>query len=377
LKVGIDASLASRRGTGTGRYAALLVQHLVARDRDNDYVLYFRRRDRGDNPLLTVPSPRAQVRITDAPLTLLRLHLNLSLWLRRDGIDVYHSLGFFVPWLWRGKSVVTIHDIHPVLLPQHWWKPGTRTSYLALRLHIPISLRQARWILAPSRYVKETIHQRFHVSPEKILVTPHGVDPFFLAGPGPGEVEAVEERWGARPFFLYVGALAPHKNPSGAIRALARLRERRPSPDARLILVGPPTGAHRQRELVPLIHRLGLTRDVILSGYLEDTILRALYWRAVALVFPSFGEGFGLPLLEAMACGTPLITSPVSALPEVAGEAALYADPRDPDAIAAAMERLLVDGEFRALQSARARARLSTFTWDQPVGQVLRAYRDG
>jgi glycosyltransferase involved in cell wall biosynthesis len=377
VKVGIDASLASRHGTGTGRYAALLVQHLVARDRVNDYVLYFRRRDRGDNPLLSLTGPRVQARITDAPLTLLRLHVNLSLRLRRDGIDVYHSLGFFVPWLWRGKSVVTIHDIHPVLLPQHWWRAGTRTSYLALRLHIPISLRQARWIIVPSQYVKDTICQRFHVSCEKILVAPHGADPFFLTDPSPAEVEAVEQRWGARPFFLYVGELAPHKNPQGAVQALARLRARCPDPDARLIIVGPPAGPYQQRELVPLIQRLGVSRDVVLSGYLDDTVLRALYRRAVALVLPSFGEGFGLPLLEAMACGTPLITSPVSALPEVAGDAALYANPRDPDAIAAAMERLLVDDKLRAEQGARARARLSGFTWDRPVDQVLRAYRDG
>ena len=265
MRVGIDASLASRHGTGTGRYAALLVQHLVARDRDSDYVLYFRRRDRGANPLLSLASPRVQRRVTDAPLTLLRLHLNLSLRLRRDAVDVYHSLGFFVPWLWRGKSVVTIHDIHPVLLPHHWWRPGARTSYLALRLHIPISLRQARWIIAPSQYVKDTIRQRFRIAPEKILVAPHGADPFFLAAPSPAEVEAVERRWGARPFFLYVGELAPHKNPQGAIQALARLRERCPAQDARLIAGGPAAGRYEERELVPLIHRLGLSRDVVLE----------------------------------------------------------------------------------------------------------------
>jgi glycosyltransferase involved in cell wall biosynthesis len=376
VKVGIDASLASRRGTGTGRYAKLLVQHLVARDREHHYVLYFRRRDRDANPLLRLTSPRVQTRVTDAPLTLLRLHLNLSLWLRRDGIDVYHSLGFFVPWLWRGKSVVTIHDIHPVLLPRYWWRPAMRSSYLALRLHIPISLRQAHWVIAPSRYVKETICRRFPIAAEKVLVAPHGADPFFLTAPSPAELEAVEQRWGARPFFLHVGELAPHKNPQGAIRALARLRERCPAGRARLILVGPTTGRYGHRDLVPLIHRLGLSGDVVVSGYLEDTVLRALYRRAVALVLPSFGEGFGLPLLEAMACGTPLITSPVSALPEVAGDAALYADPRNPDAIAAAMERLLFDDQLRADQSARARARVSRFTWDNPVDQVLRAYRD-
>ena len=151
MKIGIDASLAARRGSGTGRYAALLVERLLALDPENDYVLYFRSSDREDNPLFPIRGPRITTRITDAPLTLMRIHMNLPVRLARDGVELYHSLGFFLPWLWRGRMVVSIHDIHPVIQRELWGWPGTRAADLVLRAHIPIALRQARRILTPVR----------------------------------------------------------------------------------------------------------------------------------------------------------------------------------------------------------------------------------
>jgi glycosyltransferase involved in cell wall biosynthesis len=373
VRIGIDASLAARRGTGTGRYAALLVERLVALDRDNDYVLYFRKTDGADNSLCAIEGPRVAKRTTDAPLTLLRLHVNLPIRLASDGVDLYHSLGFFLPWLWRGRTVVMIHDIHPVIQREHWGWAGPRGSHLALRAHIPLAVRQARRILTPSEYVKETVCERYRLPPEKVVVTPHGADPFFLAAPAPGELEASELRVSAGRFLLYVGALAPHKNVAGLLRAFARLRTRPEVAGVRLVAV---TGPERAPDLAPLIQELGLGGAVTLAGYVNDKILRALYHRAQALVLPSFGEGFGLPVLEAMACGTPVVTSRVSALPEVAADAALYVDPREPDDIAAAMGRVLSDEALRRDLAAKGRARAATFSWDRTVAQVLRAYRE-
>lgn len=376
MRIGIDASLASLRGSGTGRYASLLVRQLVALDPDNEYVLYFRSRDPRENPLWPLRGPRLRSRVTDAPFTLLRLHLNLPVRLKADGVELYHSLGFFLPWLWRGKTVVTIHDIHPVLLSEHWWAAGTRTSYLALRAHIPLALSRADRIVTPSAYVKDTIRERFHVPAERIVAIPHGVDPFFLARPTPEEIGAAARRVGAARFFLYAGALAPQKNLTGLVTAFAQLRSEARDGGARLVVVGQPVGRYRERELVPLIRRLGLGESVILAGYVDDALLRALYASAIALVFPSFGEGFGLPVLEAMACGTPIVTSAVSALPEVAGEAALYVDPRDAGEIAAAMARLAADEALRRDLGARGSARAASFSWERTVREVLRVYRE-
>ena len=374
MRIGIDASVAARRWTGTGRFAALLIERLVALDRDNDYVLYFRASDGAEHPLRSLDGPRLARRTTDAPLTLLRLHVNLPIRLGRDGVDLYHSLGFFLPWLWRGRAVVTIHDIHPVIQREHWGWAGPRGANLMLRAHIPLAVRQARRILTPSEYTKQTVCERYRVAPEAVVVAPPGADPFFLAAPAPGEMEASRRRVSAERFLLYVGAIAPHKNLAGLLRAFARLRARPEAEGVQLVAVGGPAGAVRR--LAPLIQELGLGGAVTFTGYVEDQVLRALYHRAVALVLPSFGEGFGLPVLEAMACGTPAVVSRVSALPEVAADAALYVDPREPDDIAAAMARLLADEPLRRDLAAKARARAATFSWERTVTQVLRAYRE-
>ena len=376
MKIGIDASLASRLGSGTGRYAALLVPRLLALDQENEYVLYFRERDRTENPLFRIQNPRVRSRVIDAPFTLLRLHLLLAAWLKRDRVDLYHSLGFFLPWLWRGKSVVTIHDIHPILFADYWRTPGTRTMYFALRAHLPLSLRQASRIFTPSSYVKQSIRERFHVPPERILVTPHGADPFFLEPPTPKELAAVESRFGSAPFFLYVGALAPHKNLTGIARAFARFRRHTGADSTRLIIAGNPFGRYRESELVPLIRQLGLTQRVVLAGFVDDLLLRALYRRALALLLPSFAEGFGLPLLEAMACGTPILTSTTTAMPEIAGDAAIYVNPYDHEDIAAAMERLFSNQPLRQQLAATGSARALSFSWDRTARQILSAYRD-
>ncbi len=375
MRIGIDASLAALRGTGTGRYAALLVERLLALDGDDEFVLYFRANDQTDNPLFRLRGPRVTATVTDAPLTLMRIHANLPWRLARDRVDLYHSLGFFLPWLWRGRTVVSIHDIHPVIQSQYWGGQGTRAAHLMLRSHIPLAIRQARRIVTPSDYVKRTLREEYGVPPEKIVVAPNGTDPFFLEPPAPDALAAASARMGADRFLLYVGALAPHKNVAGLVRAFARLplggAER-----LRLALVGASVGRYQDEVLVPLIRELGLGDRVVLTGYVDDERLRALYHCATALVLPSFGEGFGLPVLEAMACGTAVVTSRVTALPEAAGDAALYVDPTKPDDIAAAMACLLEDETRRQDLIKRGRARALTFTWDRSAAQVLRAYRE-
>lgn len=376
MRIGIDASLAARRGSGTGRYAALLVEHLLAVDRENDYVLYFRRNDEQDNPLFRLTGPNVTRRITDAPLTLMRIHLNMPVHLARDRVEMYHSLGFFLPWLWRGRTVVSIHDIHPVIQRELWGWPGTRAADMVLRAHIPLALRQARRILALSEYVKSTLCDRYHLDPETIVVAPPGPDPLFLAPPTPREFESAARLLGAGRFLLYVGALAPHKNVAGLVRAFAKLAQRPGSEPVRLVLAGLPVGRYLELTLTPLIKELGLSDRVILTGYIDDEMLRAIYHRAAALVLPSFGEGFGLPVLEAMACGAPVVTARSTALPEVAGDAALYVDPHRVDDIAAAMRRLLEDEPLRQHLIARGEKRAASFTWERTAMQALRAYRE-
>ncbi len=375
MRIGLDASLAGEAGSGTGRYARLLVRHLLALDAESEYRLYFRSQDEGQNPLRALDGPRVASRVVDAPHPLWRVHVSLARALRRDRVDVYHALAFFVPWLWRGPAVVTVHDIHPVLLRRHWWWRGSRRAYLVMRLHIPLALRRARVVLTHSAYVRDTIRARYRLPAERIVVTPPGADPFFLAPPTPEELAAAAARFGDEPFFLSVGVLAPQKNPAGLLRALALLGRAGERPPPRLVLVGRSVGDYARRHLVPLVDALGLADRVTLAGYVEDGVLRALYHRATALVMPSFGEGFGLPVLEAMAAGAPVIAATGSSLPEVAGEAALYVDPRAPADIAEAMDALWHDGARRADLAARGRARALTFTWERAVARIVECYR--
>jgi glycosyltransferase involved in cell wall biosynthesis len=374
MRIGIDASLASTHGTGTGRYAAHLVSRLIELDRRNEYVLYVRRRDVGNNPLLNVRAPHVSVRMTDAPSTLARLHLNLPFCLARDRIELYHSLGFFLPALWFGKTIVTIHDIHPVLFPRHWNRPGTRISYLALRAHIPISLRRAARIVVPTEYTGRTITERFGVPPARIAVTPYATDPFFFTPPAPEETEAVQRRFGSGAFFLYVGALSPLKNLPMLIEAFARFRRRVGGDPARLLLIGAPAGNHWEDSLAPMIRRLDLDGAIVRESYVDEPMLRALYRRAVALILPSLAEGFGFPVLEAMACGTPVVISRTAALCEVAGEAALRVDPDDPGGLALTMERLAVEPELRSTLIASGRTRAASFSWERTARQTLAVY---
>lgn len=374
MRIGIDASLASMRGTGSGRYAAQLLSRLIELDRHNEYVLYFNRRDVRENPLLRVRAPNVRVRVTDAPFTLARLHVNLPAWLMRDRVELYHSLGFFLPWLWFGKAIVTIHDIHPVLFPQYWKWPGTRISYLALRAHLPLSLKRATRILTPSEYTRQTICQRFGIPPAKIVVTPYAADPFFFAAPAGEEIEAMERRFGSGEYFLYVGVLSPLKNLTGLVEAFARLRQRTAGRPIRLILVGKPAGRYWELSLRPLIQRLNLTDAIVLANYVDESMLRALYRCAVALILPSFAEGFGLPVLEAMACGTAVVVSRTAALCEVAGEAALRVDPHDPEDLAQAMGRILAEPGLRQRLVSSGRSQASSFSSERTARQTLDVY---
>ena len=374
MRIGIDASLASTHGTGTGRYAARLVSRLIELDQENEYVLYVRRRDVGANPLLDVRAPHVRVRMTDAPSTLARLHVNLPFWLARDRIDLYHSLGFFLPGLWFGRAIVTIQDIHPVLFPRQWNRPGTRISYLALRAHIPLALRRAARIVVPSEYTRQTITHRFGISPARIAVTPLAADPFFFVPPAREELEVMERRFGSGAFFLYVGALSPLKNLRQLVEAFARFRRRVPGEPVRLFLIGMPAGHHWEDSLVPLIRHLDLAGAIVRASYVEEPMLRALYGRAIGVVLPSLAEGFGLPVLEAMACGTPVVISGAAALCEVAGEAALRVDPGDPDELSLAMERLVVEQELRSTLISRGRTRTASFSWERTARETLAVY---
>ncbi|MDQ7028784.1 MAG: glycosyltransferase family 1 protein [Ardenticatenia bacterium] len=299
---------------------------------------------------------------------LLRRMLTYPLWSRRRQGDLNHvldhSYGHLLFGLDPERTVVTVHDIAPLLFP------GKRLgmSQLAWQWAWRGALRAKR-LIADSDFTRRLVIKRFRLSPERIVVVPLGVESAFR--PLPEEaVERLRRRYAVpeAPLLLYVGNTQPRKNLEGLLRALAILWHQ--NPRVMLLQVGKPPTA-RQRALV---ESLGLRDAVHFLGLVPDADLVAFYNLADVFVFPSLYEGFGLPPLEAMACGTPVVASHAASLPEVVGDAGLLVDPRDPEAMAEAIHHVLQDPELAEELRRRGLERARQFTWERTAQETLAVY---
>jgi glycosyltransferase involved in cell wall biosynthesis len=284
---------------------------------------------------------------------------------RRAGVDLLHSLGSTAPAWGRHRRVVTIHDLSYRIVPEaHLGLLG-----LGMRVLVPLAARRADRILVDAAATKADLHHLLGISTEKVDVVPLG-----LGAPSdvPPLAETELRAWldaGERPILLCVSAKRPHKNLMRLLGALARIRpDRRPL----LVLPGYPT-AHEQ-DLRRRVGELGVAGDVRLLGWVDPAQLEGLYAAALGFVFPSLAEGFGLPVLEAMARGLPVACSGRGALAEVAGDAALLFDPESESEIAASIERLLGDGTERKRLRARGRTRAARFSWAASAAGTVRCY---
>jgi glycosyltransferase involved in cell wall biosynthesis len=373
VRIGIDVSWAQGPPSGTATYITGLVEALTRVGPGHDYVLFTRSvpgrgaAGRHESALADLQAPNVRYVAVDAPLTNLRQQVTLPLALRRQRLDLYHSPAFFLPLAWRGPAVVSMFDVNFLRL-RETWKPGRRVMYLSLALQAPLAARQAGRIITLSHAAARDIARLLGVPLDKIAVVPAAPRDVFRRAPDPCAVEEMQQRYGR--FFLSVGVLAPQKNLARLLRAFAQVSDG----TTRLVLAGRTAGAYTSEILRPLARELDVEGRVVFADAPDDETLRALYHAAVALVYPSLGEGFGLPIVEAMACGCPVITSNVSSMPEVAGDAALLVDPRAVTALAGALERLLAEPALRADLAARGRARAALFTWDEAARQTLRCY---
>jgi glycosyltransferase involved in cell wall biosynthesis len=371
MKIGVFTyGIEGERMTGIARYTVELTRALRRLDPTLEIVLL--------NPYPGDPHPWYREFPTHPLPSLRRLPLAATLgnWqlhraARALAVDVLHDPCGIAPFavprgMARYARVTTVHDAIPLVYP--------RTQPLLTRLvfHtlVRASGRTADAILTMSEASRRDLVRTLGLPDEKLHVTLLAAnDP---PAPLPTEVadEIVARRGAARPYFLYVGALHPRKNLPRVLEAFARVR--REAPEATLVIVGPPSWGASD-VLRRVLERTG--DGVTFTGFISDADLRALYERAHALVFPSLYEGFGLPPLEAMAVGTPVLTSNVSSLPEVVGDAALQVDPTSVDAIADAMARLLRDDDLRADLAQRGRERSRAFSWEATARATLSVYR--
>jgi glycosyltransferase involved in cell wall biosynthesis len=283
----------------------------------------------------------------------------------RERLDLLHGLAFVAPLMRSCSTVVTVHDLSFALFPEFF--RGANAAYL--RLFTRISCRRAARIIAVSENTRADVMRLYGAPGERVEVIPHGVDPAFHPRPAAEVAEFRRARALPERFVLFVGTLEPRKNLVKLIEAFSNL----PVSNLKLVLVGGKGWYYDQ--IFAAVERLNLKDRVIWAGYVPNGDLPMWYNAADVFAFPSRYEGFGMPVLEAMACGAPTVTSTTSSLPEVAGDAALTVPPDDVGALADALHRALEDAELRQELRAKGIARAARFTWEEAARRTAVVYR--
>ncbi|MGH9337197.1 MAG: glycosyltransferase family 4 protein, partial [Vicinamibacteria bacterium] len=352
---------------GIGTYLRNLIRNLPRCDSRNDYYLLCYAQDQ---ELLKSLSPAFHHHFVTAPNYSISEHWSISLALRRIKADLFHAPHYVLPALVPCPAVVTVHDVIHLLFPQYL--PSRFAMHYARKM-IGRALSRAQLVMTVSKASKRDLLGFFDVDESKILVIPNGIDPSMTRDLTLEEIERVRRRFqltGRN--ALFVGNIKPHKNVERLIAAFALLRQDPAFSDLTLIVVG--DDISKYPSLRRAVERHRVRPHVRFFGFVPEMTLVALYRAADIFVFPSLYEGFGFPPLEAMANGTPVVTSKISSLPEVVGDAALTVDPYNIEEIATAMKTLLSDGALRERLSARGRERAVSFSWEKAVAQIHAAY---
>ena len=364
MRVAIDVRKLHDFGIGT--YVRNLVSELARQDDDAEYVLLCTPADR--DPLSSL-GPRFRTQVVHAGNYSLSEQLVMPWAVAKAGVDLYHAPHYVVPPLTPCRFVVTIHDCIHLRFPQYLPNPG---AFYYARAMMSMAARRSRRVLTVSEASKDDILFYFGIPESKIEVIYNALDVRLAGEPTPEEVVHVRDRFQLNhPFVLYTGNIKPHKNVDRLIDAFAILRQKVPD-DVKLLIIG--DEASKYPNLRRLVHRHQLHQHVRFLGFVPDATLAVLYRLASVFVFPSLYEGFGLPPLEAMAAGAPVVTSNISSLPEVVGDAALLIDPMDPAEIAHAMARILTEPQLRAELVRRGRERVKAFSWERSVARIRQVY---
>ena len=368
MHIAIDAHAVGTGLAGNETYAVNLVEALAEVDPENRYTVY-----------VTKPAayarfagrwPHVSARRTLPHTPLIRIPLTLSAELRRRPVDLLH-VQYTAPPLAPCAVVATIHDLSFEHLPETF----KRRSRAQLRLTVRRTARHAAHLIAPSEFTRRDLLATYGLSPERVSVVPLAAAEMFRPVEDPAEVERVKRRYGiAGDYVLAVGSIQPRKNLARLIEAYSLLRRARGSVKLpQLVLVG--KKAWLYGETLRGVEQRGLADSVVITGYVSEADLPALYTGALCFAYPSVFEGFGLPPLEAMRCGTPVLTGDRTSLPEVVGDAALTADPYDAGSISDALARLVGDEALRADLSARGLRRARLFDWRDTARMTLEVYR--
>ncbi len=363
MRIGIDARLTHYRPAGISRYTSQLIEGLARLDSGDEFIIL--QSYKAKKPLLDSPNFTMRRVLTPSHHRLEQLILPIEI--STMGLDVLHSPDFIPPFHRNCRSVITIHDLVFILYPHFLSKDAAR--YYG---QIDQAVRHTDAIIAVSEATKRDIMRLVGVPESKITVIYEAASPIFRPIDATDVRKRVSDRFGVHgDFLLFVSTIEPRKNVPTLLKAMRQLIDDYRT-EVKLVLAGEKGWLYD--DVFRLVNDLQLEDDVVFLGRVSTEELLWLYNSAQALVAPSIYEGFGLPPLEAMACGTPVVVSNVSSLPEVVADAGLLIDPYDVDEITVAMWRVLTDEDLRATLIEKGLKRAGHFSWDKAAEQTLELY---
>jgi len=375
MRIAIDYTAATRQAAGIGNYVRSLVDAMLAQDDTNQYTLLTSGRPPRERPFPSAENVRGRsLIIPDRYLNVLwyRWRLPISATFFTGQVDIYHGPDFVLPPL-NGKlrKVVTVHDLAFLEHPEY----AVPELAAYLKKVVPEAVEAADVVASVSQTTRQTLIEHFQTPLEKITLVPNGIRAYFRRITDPVLLEATRHKFGLKsPLVLGVGTQEPRKNHLGLIKAFHKAvstgnKSTRP---AMLALAGGSGWLYEETEQI--VAELKLEKKVRFLGRVSDLELMMLYSLADVFVFPSFYEGFGVPPLEEMACGTPVITSNTSSLPEVVGDAAIMVNPHKINEIASAINRVLENKQLQEDLRQKGYTRAAHFTWVRSAQKMLSIY---
>jgi len=367
VRIAIDAHSVGARLGGNETYAINLIEALAEIDQSNQYTLYVTKPEAIDR--FAGRWPNFQVRQTLPHTPLVRIPLTLSSELRRHPVDVLH-VQYTAPPFAPCPVVATIHDLAFEHLPETF----NRRSWMQLRLTVRRTARRAAQIITVSEFSRQDIIASYGIPAEKVTVTPEAASENFQHVNDGHRLQTIRERYGIeRDYILSLCSIQPRKNLVRMIEAYSYLHQLRPTVKLpQLVLAG--KRGWLDDETFRAAAKSAARRDIKFTGYIKDQDLPALYSGALCFIYPSYFEGFGLPVLEAMQCGVPVLAANRTSLPEVVGDAGLLFDPFNAKAIAEALARVIEDSNYRAELGHRGIERARAFKWTTSARLTLEIY---
>lgn len=378
MRIGIDARLFRSEVAGIGRYSQNLIKNLLKIDKKNQYILFMTAADKKEfknyliKNLLKIENLKLKIVIADIPHYSLAEQIKFPKIIARENLDLMHFLNFNYPIRYKGKFIVTIHDLTLLIYPE----TAKETNFLkqaAYKYTMKRACQNAAKIIAVSENTKKDIVEKFQISKDKIQTIYEAADDKIVRISNCKlQISNLRSRYKkSGPVILTVGQFRPHKNLPRLVEAFKLVRRHLP---VKLVILGKPDPKHKF--LYSAIDKSNLSKDIIMPGYVSDNDLAAWYQAATVFVIPSLYEGFGLPGLEAMRAGLPVVSSNRSALPEIYGQAAIYFDPFNPSDIADKIKLVLQDNNLRSKLIHLSKTQAQKYSWGKTAEETLDLYEE-